>query len=59
MSKTDTTPDIEQIMADNVLMALALSGVTPDRNTQSKAEVAETEKEIQAAVRRSLPLVAS
>lgn len=56
---TKTTPDIEQIMADNVLRALALSGVTPDRNTQSKAEVAETEKEIQAAVRRSLPLAAS
>lgn len=52
-------PDSEQLMADNVLMALALQGITPDRNAQTEAEVAETEEAIWAACCRALPLMGS
>ena len=50
-----STQDVETLLADNRLLAFAMLGGTPDRNTQTEKEVAETEAAIEAAIDRALP----
>ncbi len=46
--------EIERLRADNLLMAQALQGITPDANTMTPAEAADRVAAVERAIERAL-----